>query len=390
MKKFRRVFVLVETTSGYSRGLLEGIGQYSHEHKEWSIFFEERGLEELPPRWLKSWRGDGIIARIANSNIRRQLNSVPVPRVELLGLQEDEPAKVHADNRAAGRMAAVHLMECGLRHFGYFAGGDPWWIANCREAFCEELKKKGFSCSVYRPPAKDKRILPRWHESQEASLIKWLLSLPQPCGVFCATDARIVIEFCRRLGISVPERMAILGEDDDPVVCNVSSPAVSAIDFGSKRIGYRAAALLDRMMAGAPAPKTVEWIAPLRVVPRQSTDVVAIEDDEMARALRFIRENACNGIDVDDVVEAACISRRALERRFRTIFNRTPKTEILRVRLEHATVLLSTTLLSVETIARRSGFSAFRHFAEVFQRETGMTPRAFRKAEQTVQWGQRR
>ncbi len=251
MKTFRRVFVLVETSSGYSRGILEGIGLYRHEHPEWSIFFEERGLEELPPRWLKSWRGDGIIARTATPRIRRQLESVKVPRVELLGLQEDEPAKVHGDNRAAGRMAAAHLMGCGLRHFGFFAGGDPWWIANCRQAFCEELQKFHFSCSVYQPPVKDNRILPRWHESQEAKLTRWLHSLPQPCGVFCVTDARIVLEFCRRLNISVPERMAILGEDEDPVVCCVSSPPLSAIDFGSKEIGYRAGALLDRMMAGA-------------------------------------------------------------------------------------------------------------------------------------------
>jgi LacI family transcriptional regulator len=380
MKKFRRVFVLVETSSGYSRGILEGIGQYCHEHQEWSILFEERGLEELPPRWLKSWQGDGIIARTANRNIRRQLANVHVPRVELLGLQENEPAKVHGDNRAAGRMAAAHLMGCGLRHFGFFAGGEPWWIALCRESFCEELEKRGFSCSVYRPPVKDKRILPRWDESQEASLTRWLLSLPQPCGVFCTTDARIVLEFCRRLGISVPERMAVLGEDEDPVVCGVSSPPLSAIDYGSKQIGYRAAALLDRMMAGAAPPKAVEWIAPVRVVPRQSTDIVAVEDGEMAQSLRFIRQNACSGIDVDDVVAAACISRRALERRFRELFDRTPKSEILRVQLEHAKLLLSTTLLSVQTIARRSGFSAFRHFAEVFQRETGTTPRAYRQS----------
>jgi LacI family transcriptional regulator len=383
MKTFRRVFVLVETTSGYGRGILEGIGQYRHEHQGWSVFFDERGLEELPPRWMKSWRGDGIIARTANRRVRRKLDNFQVPRVELLGLQEDEPAKVHGDNRAAGRMAAAHLLGCGLRSFGFFAGGNPWWIANCREGFCEELQSHGFPCSIYRPPVRDNRILPQWHERQEASLTRWLLSLPQPCGVFCVTDARIVLEFCRRLDISVPERMAILGEDDDPVVCSVSSPPLSAIDFDSKQIGYKAAALLDRMMAGAAAPKAIEWIAPLRVVPRQSTDIVAVEDDEMARAIRFIREHACSEIDVDDVVAAACISRRALERRFQNLFGRTPKSEILRVRLEHAKLLLSTTLLSVETVARRSGFSAFRHFAEVFQRETGTTPRAYRKSQLT-------
>jgi LacI family transcriptional regulator len=381
MKSFRRVFVLVETTSGYSRGILNGIGQYRHEHPEWSILLDERSMDELPPRWLKSSQVDGIIARTASERIRRRLDSVKAPRVELLGLQEQEPAKVHGDNWAAGRLAATHLIECGLRQFGFFAGGEPWWIINTRNAYCEELEKRGFSCDVYQPPIKDNRMLPRWRESQEASLTKWLLSLPQPCGVFCVSDARIVLEFCRRLDISVPERMAVLGEDDDPPVCCMSNPPLSAIDFNSKQIGYKAAALLDRMMAGDPAPKAVEWIPPLRVTPRQSTDIIAVEDKEMANALRFIRQHACNGIDVDDVVEAACISRRALERHFQDLFNRTPKTEILRIRLEHAKLLLSTTLLPVATVARRSGFSAFRHFAEVFQRETGATPRAYRQSQ---------
>jgi LacI family transcriptional regulator len=188
------------------------------------------------------------------------------------------------------------------------------------------------------------------------------------------------LDYCRRLGIAVPERMAILGGDEDPTINCVSTPPLSCIDFGSERIGYKAAAMLDRMMAGEKPPETVQWIPPVRVVVRQSTDIVAIEDQDVAHAVRFIREHACNGINVQDVAKAVSISRRGLERRFHKFLGRTLKSEILRVQMEHVKMLLSDTMQPIETIARKSGFRAIRHFAELFQRETGMTPRAYRKS----------
>jgi LacI family transcriptional regulator len=380
--KIPRILLLIETANSYSRGILEGIGRYVRDHGPWSIFFEERGLEEPPPHWLKKWEGDGIIARTATPTIDRRLRATGLPRVELLGLRANSPAKVHGDNHFGGRMAAEHLLDCGFRHFGFFSCVEAWWIAHFREGFCRALKQRGFSCNVYRSPVENRRLLPRWRESQRKSALQWLQSLPWPVGVFSPSndDARIVLEMCQHLNIAVPEHLAILGAADDPAICSVTTPPLSSIDFDSKRVGYQAAALLDRLMAGCPAPKTVQWIAPARVVVRQSTDIVAIEDQDVGRAVRFIRQHAGSGIDVHDVTRAVQLSRRGLERRFRKFLGRTPKEEILRVQIDRVKMLLADTILPIQSVAEKSGFHNFRYFAKIFRRQAGTTPRAYRQS----------
>ncbi|MBN2578654.1 MAG: DNA-binding transcriptional regulator [Pirellulales bacterium] len=380
--KIPQILLLIETSSSYSRGILEGIGHYVREHGPWSIFFEERGLEEPPPHWLKTWDGGGIIARTATPTIDRRLRATGLPRVELLGLQANSPAKVHGDNHSGGRMAAEHLIDCGLRHFGFFSCIDAWWVAHFRRGFCHALKQRRFPCIVYRSPVENRRLLPRWRESQRKSALQWLRSLPRPVGVFSPSndDARIVLEMCKQLNIAVPEHLAVLGAGDDPAICCVTTPPLSSIDFDSKRVGYQAAALLDRLMAGFATPKTVQWIPPARVVVRQSTDIVAIEDPDVGQAVRFIRQHACNGIDVHDVTQAVPLSRRGLERRFQKFLGRTPKEEILRVQIDRVKMLLADTILPIRSIAEKSGFFNFRYFAKIFRREVGMTPRAYRQS----------
>ena len=184
---------------------------------------------------------------------------------------------------------------------------------------------------------------------------------------------------CRAQGIAVPEQVAILANGDDPVIYNVTTPPLSGLDTNPGLVGYEAAALLDRMMAGQPPPKEVLWIPPSRVVARQSTDILNIADAEVALAVRFIREYACRGIDVPKVAAVAGISRRVLERRFHEHLGRTPKEEILRVCIERAKMLLEQSDMSVEMVAKQSGFASFRNFAAIFRREVGTTPRQFRR-----------
>jgi len=375
-----KVLLLVETTDGYGRGILEGIGRYIREHGPWSIFFEERSLLDPLPRWLGRWQGDGIISRTASLAAERRLQSKRLPMVELLGLQAEGPAKVHGENVSAGCMAAEHLLGCGLRNFGFFSIGEAWWIETYREGFVRALADRGYACHVYKPPRMNRRLLPRWVDAQRPGVTAWLESLPRPAGILSPQlgDSRVVIDICRGLGVSIPEEVAVLGAADDPSLCSVTTPPLSAIDFDSSRIGYEAAAMLDRMMAGAKPPRDVLWIPPVRVVARQSTDVLAIGDRDLAQAIRFVRQHALRGIDVTQVAQAVGLSRRVLERRFRQHFGCTPKREIRRVQIDHAKLLLGQTEISIEAVARGCGFRAFKHFARVFRRETGVTPRAFR------------
>lgn len=380
------VLLLVETSTAFGLAMLRGIGRYAREHGPWSFFLEQRGLEEPPSRWLKRWRGDGIIARTATRAVADLVQATRVPVVELLGEQADGAAKVFCDNTAAGRMAAEHLLGCGLRHFGFFAFGEAWWIGMYRDGFRQVLASHGYPCDVYAPPRANRHLLPKWRDAQEPGVAAWLRSLAKPAGVFApdVVYAARLLDICRNMGVAVPEQVAVFTAPNDESLCIVTTPPLSAVDQGSPRIGYEAAALLARMMAGEPAPPRTLWVPPSHVVARQSTEVLALDDTDMVQAVRFIRENACRGIDVPRVSAAVGLSRRALERKFRRHLGRTPKDEILRLKIERAQFLLTQTDMSIDTIARTSGFPSFKNFAKLFVREVSVTPHVYRKTHRVL------
>jgi LacI family transcriptional regulator len=237
----------------------------------------------------------------------------------------------------------------------------------------------GYDCHSYQPPAST-GSMPEWKERQRPGLVQWLRSLPRPIGIFCPGDIHSVflLDICQELNIPVPEEIAILGVGNDPVICETVRPTLSSIDCDSRRMGYEAAKLLDQMMAGKQT-KEVIYVQPSNVVVRQSTDLVAIEDADVAQALRIIREHACKDIDVSRVAEKVGLSRRALERRFRQYLGKTPKGEIMRIRIERAKTLMVQTDQTSESIALKSGFSSLEYFTKVFRRKVGMKPQAYRK-----------
>lgn len=374
------VLLLIETSTGYGRGILDGIGRYVREHGPWLMYFERRGLLDLPTSWLCDWKGHGIIARTATAAMAKTLRAAGIPVVELLGDRQKSPAKVHADNRAAGRLAAEHLLDCGLRSFGFFAVGGSWAVPEQREGFCQALAEREYACAAYRSPGRGRRV-PARQDAEGKAIAAWVRSLPQPVGIFTSDPehALCLLDICRTQRLAVPEQVAILANGDDPVLYNVTTPPLSGVDTNPSLVGYEAAALLDRMMAGALPPEDVLWVPPSRVIARQSTDVVNVADKDVAMAVRFIREHACRGIGVSQVVEAAGLSRRVLERRFGEHLHRTPKEEILRVRIERAKMLLEQSDMVIELVAKNSGFASFKHFAEIFRRQVGVTPRQFRR-----------
>jgi LacI family transcriptional regulator len=186
------------------------------------------------------------------------------------------------------------------------------------------------------------------------------------------------LDACRELDIAVPEEIAILGRGNDPVICETVHPTLSSLDLNTRRIGYEAAALLDRIMAGK-SPKDFIYVQPSHVAVRQSTDLVAIEDADVAQAVRIIREQACKGLDVPRLVERVGLSRRALERRFHRHLRRSPQAEIIRVRIERAKMLLAQSDKTSASIARACGFASMTYFTTSFRRIVGMKPQAYRK-----------
>jgi len=376
-----RVLLLIETSDNYGRRILEGIGCYVREHGPWSLYCEARSLEAQLPPWVGQWRGEGILARSTTAEMAHRLRGLGAPLVELLGCEPDQPGKVHGDNASAGQLAAEHLLECGLRNFGFFAYGEAWWIAMYAHGFQATLEMYRCTCDVYRPPRSNVRLLPKWRSAMQPQVAKWLKSLPKPVGIFAPSPdyAATLLNVCRSEGIAVPEQIAVISGVDDPPLCNVFTPTLSSADVPAERVGYEAAAMLAGIMAGGkPAEHTV-WIPASHVVVRQSSDLVAIDDAEVAGAVRFIRQQACQGIRVPDVLQEVGVSRRVLERKFQKFLGHTPKEEILKFKLDRAKLLLSHSEMSIEVIARKSGFPSFKHLATVFRREVGVTPRTFRK-----------
>ena len=381
---YPQVALIIETSHDYGRGLIEGVVRYVREYGPWTIQFEERGIEGPPPKWLKGWQGDGIIARTATTTLAKAVRNTGLPKVELFCDDANE-IDVGCDQEAIGRMAAEHFFDRGLRHFAYFAFGESNWIRLREECFSRYLKSHRHACHCYRPPSARRVHMPRWQDSQRDRVIEWIRSLPRPVGILCADDLHAVqvLKGCRSLGISVPEQIAVLGVGNDSVLCGVADPPLSSIDLDSRRIGYEAAALLSRRMAGRSPRGKPLFIPPSRIVTRQSTDVLAIDDADLAEAIRIIRQSAREGISVAEVAAKAGLSRRVLERRFRQLLGRTPKAEILRMQIENAKLLLTQSELSIEAVARQCGIGSFKYFGQVFRRATGSTPRAFRKTRQT-------
>jgi len=377
--RLHQVAILIETSRAYGRGLVEGIGRYVEEHAPWSIFFEERGLWDPLPQWLKDWQGDGIIARTVQKTDLSRILAKGLPTVELLAEPDGRFASVTPDRDAVARMAADHFMERGFRNFAFFRTDDLWWMLRRQGDFEAELLRRGHACRSFSSFLQ--QCSTKAGPNEPRTIARWLDALPRPCGVFCASDffAARLLGVCRQQGIAVPEEVAVLGVDNDSVMCSICCPPLSSIELGSRRIGYEAAALLERMMARKKAAPQVVSVQPETIFSRQSTDTLAIQDADIAQAIRFIRKNACDGLNVDQVVESVGLSRRCLEQRFRQIIHCTPKCEITRIQIDRARKLLLETELSIETISHRSGFHSFKYFARAFQRVVGMTPRDFRR-----------
>ena len=218
-------------------------------------------------------------------------------------------------------------------------------------------------------------------QDDQAALVRWLQQLPTPVAVMACNSIRgqEVLSACRRLGRAVPEQVAVMGVDSDEIICELSDPPLSSVVLNAVRTGYEAAAWLDRLMAGEAAPDSPVLIAPTGVAPRRSTDIVAVDDPHVAAALRYIRDHACEDIALQDVLQSVHLSRASLHRHFNAALGRSPKAEILRVRLERAKQLLAETELPLYEIASRTGFRNPEHFSYLFKSKSGQTPGQFRR-----------
>jgi LacI family transcriptional regulator len=374
-----RVAVLVDTSTTWGREIITGIHNYSRRHGGWRLFLKAGGAEEVTalPR---GWQGEGIIARVGGEELARRLRRQRLPVVNVSGIQlSGRPFPcVCNDVKAVTRLAVDYFLGRGFRHFAYLSIQGLEYVARQRDIFVEALARKGHFCAVHGVKAQKGFQSPHWNLKLD-KLGTWLSSLPKPVALFTWSGGREVIHACQQAGLRMPEEIAVLNGSEDELL-GVSSPIpVSGVQAAGRKIGFEAAALLDRLMRGGEAPGEPILIPPINVVTRQSTETMAIADRAMITALGFIRENATQPIQVRDVATRAGLSRRMLERRFLETLGRSPAVHIGKVRLDRVKTLLVDTDLSMNEVAESCGFCSPEYMTAVFRKELHTSPLRYRR-----------
>ena len=380
MSKAKRIAITIGLSTHMGREILRGAADYARRHGLWVFAMQGTGYGTASFESVRDWGGDGVLTFMAAPGATEPLLASGLPLVNTSSYRGDLGVpQVICDNAAIGRLAAEHFLERGFRRFGYVYRPGPWFGDLRREGFLGPIRRAGFTCSVYEagPRPHDKST---W-ETEQNRLTEWVMRVAKPVGVMGCVDesCRQVAEVCRRVRVPVPEQVALVGVDNEEVICEIYDPPLSSVDHGPRRVGYEACALLDRLMAGHAPPREPVLVPPTGLVARRSSDVLAVDDPDLAKAIRFIRDHADEPIRVDDVVASVPLSRRVLERRFRQGLGRSPAQEIRRVRLRIAKKLLVETDLPIAQVAAASGFTSAVHFSLRFPRETGLSPSRYRK-----------
>jgi len=376
-----QVAILVDTSRSYGRDIVRGIRRYVAEHGPWSLYLEPRDLRSSFPDWLKNWSGDGILSRTVDEVMLRQLKATKLPVVELRTtvLKHSFPF-VGMDNSVVGTRVAEHFRHRGFQRFACALDVSEAFFIERSERFAQAVHDFGFDCPVFQSKRRN------W-EQHQSDLVAWLRDLPKPVGIFAVNDQLgfWLLDAARRAGIAVPEEVAVVGAENDNMLCETATPPLSSVRLRGQAVGYDAARVLDEWMQRKRIPKPSEkhLHLPGDIVVRQSSDIVAVEDPRISAALRFIRQHATENLDVTRVAREVALSRSVLERRMKSLIGRSPGEEINRLRFAAVEKLLTQTDLTLDAIASRCGFTHPQYMAEAFRKRAGVTPGEFRKSRKT-------
>jgi LacI family transcriptional regulator len=352
-----------------------GVARFARDH-DWHVTAD---FDDPIP---KHWRGDGVITLLGSKlDLWRQLRRLDVPIVDLAESRPNVPLpRVTMDNAAVGRIAAEHFLGRGFRNFAVIHRWDLGVSHRRRDSFASLIADAGYDCNILswmqeRGEHADTR------EQRHRWLRRRLAKLPKPMAVFAVRDVEgvEVIEACLSAGIEVPGEIAVLGVDNNALICDCLRVPLSSIDPCHERVGYEGAALLSRLLRGASPPSTPIYIPPAGIVQRRSTDSFAVEHPKVTLALKFIHENSHLSLTMDDVTRHVAMSRSGLEKAFREHFVRAPMQELRHIRIERAAALLRETKDKIYSVAIQTGFMSAHNLCRVFQSQFGMTPGEYRK-----------
>ncbi len=381
MAKKRRIALFINLAEYHERVFFQGIERFAAQHGPWEYDMPTGALGHAVAD-LRQWSGDGALGFLRTAKIWQQLEESKLPAVNMSNVDPGPgvPA-VRRDYVTTGALAAEYFLHRGFQHHAFYSsvGPDMDMRRTLEEAYVERLQQDGHACSVlYQQDTGNWRCGPA-HDHEQ--LVDWVKSLPRPVSVFAVNDflaARLLVA-CRDLHLKVPEDVSVLGRSNDELVCKLTRPTLSSISEDFAEVGYQAAALLHRLMEGAKPPEAPVLIAPGPIIDRESTNVTVTGDAHVRKALRYIAQHACDPITVADVVRQLPIHRTRFECLFRRALHRPPYSEITRVRIDRARKLLAASTRSVAEVAAACGFANYSSFSVAFKRETGTSPRTYRK-----------
>ncbi len=373
--------IIVDTSRASGRKFLAGAERYISGMADWEVHIQ-------PPDYLhrrSSGRDFGLpIEKMDGLLIRDAVSTVPMMTMDIPKVINDTQRElipgsstIVTDSYAIGKMAAEYFLDLGFYNFAYCGFRGLQWSEKRANGFASVLKENSVS-KLFE--YKDDFSGTQQSSTERWKISEWLKQLPRPLCVFACNDDRAlyILEACKIAGFSVPEEVAVLGVDNDELVCNLSSPSMSSIELDFERAGFWAAQHLNQLILKLTDNQTIQ-VVPVEIIERRSTDVLAISDEFVVAALIFIRSNFHRPIQAIDVVNAAGLSRRELEKRFKKYLNKTIKGEIERLRIELIKKKLLNNSQSIYQIAGELEFTDPEHFSRYFKNATGQTPSQFRR-----------
>jgi len=374
-----RILLFPDLSRGFGRGIMAGISRYAEVHGRWHFYFRQPSYlqhgDDLDLKEFRRWKPDGVVCSVKQAGRMRKLQ-VPMVCYDPGNYTGNLPCIV-SDNPEIGRLAARHFMDLGLRNFAYCGFPSLCWSRIRSASFRAHLQESGQESHHFVPIGD----LNSWSQEEE-QIRAWILELPKPIGIFCCNDDRAmsVSEICAALGLSIPEDVALLGADDDELICEVMSPPLTSIRISSEQAGYDAAGLLIRMIQGKEKADGQRLVAKAaNIVIRQSTNILMVKHPSLKKAVQYIRQHLGSPIQVTDVVQSAGLSHRALNDLFHKELKQSIGKYLTHARIQHISHLLVDTDLQIQEIADAVGYEDDRHFARYFKRSTGDTPQAFRR-----------
>ena len=391
MRQSHHIAVAIERTSEYGRRFLQGVADFFDDKPDCQLAL--LNPSQVTDRTLAEY--DGWICRITNKRILSKLHCAGKPVVDAICLTPFKGfSTVRTDFTAIGTLAAEHFLAHGFSCFGFCGYRHVTFSDLRRNAFVRVLEDKGFRPSIYRPPYR--ADTPRSTPTQQRELTEgplgeigdvdclttWLKRLPKPVAIFCCDDFRAsaVARLCKRAGIPIPDEVAILGVDNDPVYCMFGSPRISSIDPNAEALGFAAAEMLHGQLSSRRSRKPLSrTIPPKGIVVRTSTDAYPDSPDWLADTLSYIENETHSGLSASDVFRRVGYSRTLVERVFRQVLGMTVQEKIAEMRIDAAKRLLTTTTLPIKDIAARTGYRSVTYFTRAFGAATGQSPAGYRR-----------